>query len=206
MALDAVKKRYIPREHKFYRNHYHHVIMGLMVIIVIMISVMGVVLYQMFHRPLPTFAAVQANGQRMMLTSYDEPNLLADTILRWASTAATVAYTFDFVNYNRQINAVRPYFTEDGWKDYLQSVSGLIKTIVQNQLFINGVVAGTPVISNQGPLPEKGYTWRIQIPFLVTYQSANTTSKRRYYVVITIVRVPTSMNPQGIGIDQFVMS
>jgi len=84
-------------------------------------------------------------------------------------------------------------------------VDRLISTIVQNQLFVNGVVSGPPVISNQGPLPGKGYTWRVQIPFLVTYQSANTTTKRSFYVVITIVQVPTNINPQGIGIDQFVM-
>lgn len=205
-AVNAAQRRYIPQEHAFYRNHYHHVLIGLMLIIVLMIAAVGVVLYQVIHRPLPVFHAVKPNGQKMILTPYEDPNLLADTILRWASSAATVAYTFDFVNYNKEINAARPYFTDAGWQDYLHGISELIQSIVQNQLFVNGVVAGTPVIANQGPLPGKGYTWRIQIPFLVTYQSANTTSKRRYFVVITIVRVPTSVNPQGIGIDQFVMA
>jgi intracellular multiplication protein IcmL len=125
--------------------------------------------------------------------------------LRWASKAATVAYTFDFVNYNTQTAAARPYFTEDGWQDYLNSVNNLINTIVQNQLFVNGVVSGAPVISNQGNIPGRGYVWRVQIPFLVTYQSANTTSKQNYFVIISIVKVPTYVNKQGIGIDQFVM-
>jgi intracellular multiplication protein IcmL len=61
------------------------------------------------------------------------------------------------------------------------------------------------VIANQGPIPDKEYAWRIQIPFLVTYQSMNITTKRNFYVLISIVRVPTNVNPQGIGIDQFVM-
>src|SRR5690606_23717340 len=100
-----------------------------------------------------------------------KPNLLPETIIRWASKAAVLAYTFDFVNYNEQVNAVRPYFTNAGWNDYQRSVSSLINTVVQNQIFVYGIISGTPVISNEGVLPNKGYVWRVQIPFLVTYQS-----------------------------------
>jgi|SRR5579885_1866624 intracellular multiplication protein IcmL len=205
MALDDIQDRYIARNNDFYRNHYHHVIIGLMVVVVIMMVALGVVIYQIKNRPLPQFNAITPDGKRMLLIPYDEPNLLPDTILRWASKAATVSYTFDFVNYNKQIAAAHPFFTDAGWQDYVRSVSSLISTIVQNQLFINGVVAGTPVISNQGPLPGKGYAWRVQIPFLVTYQSANVTYNRGFYVVLSIIQVPTSLNKQGIGIDQFVM-
>ena len=205
MALDDIQKQRVPQETNFYRNHYHRVIIFLAIVIVTMIVAVAVLLNQILHRPLPQFDAMQPDGKRMTLTSYNEPNLQPQTILQWASKAATVAYTFDFVNYRKQIAAVRPYFTNDGWLDYQGSVRGLINTIVQNQLFINGIVSGTPVISNQGKVPGKGYVWRIQIPFLVTYQSANTTSKQKYFVVISIVRVSTEVNPQGIGIDQFVM-
>ncbi|VVC76687.1 hypothetical protein AQUSIP_20110 [Aquicella siphonis] len=205
MALDDKQEIYIARKNDFYREHYHHVIMGLMGTIVLMMVTLGVVLYQVLNRPLPQFNAVQPDGETMLLIPYEQPNLLPSTILRWASKAATVSYTFDFVNYNNQIAAARPYFTEDGWQDYLNSVSKLISRIVQGQLFINGIVSGTPVISNQGPLPGRGYVWRVQIPFLVTYQSANATSKNSFYVVLSIVQVPTSVNKQGIGIDQFVM-
>lgn len=205
MVFKSVREKYIPRNNDFYRNHYHHVIYGLMVIIVLLIGAVGGVLYQTLYRPLPMFNAVQPNGNKMDLVPYQEPNLLPDTMLHWASKAATAAYTFDFYNYNQQIAAVKPYFTDAGWRDYLQSVNGLISTIVQNQIFVNGVVAGAPVISNQGPLPNIDYAWRIQIPFLVSYQSANTTTIRNFLVALTIVRMPTNINPQGIGIEQFVM-
>ena len=205
MALDDIKEQYIPRDNNFYRRHYQRILYALMVAIVLAISAVGLVLYQMLNRPLPTFDAIQADGKTMLLRPYDEPNYLPDTIIRFASKGAVLAYTFDFVHYNEQIASARPYFTDDGWNDYLRSVNTLIQNIVQNQLFVNGVVSGQPVISNQGPLPGRGYTWRVQIPFLVTYQSANTTTRRSFYVIITVVKVPTATNPQGIGIDQFVM-
>ena len=205
MALDVSQQAYVARNNDFFREHYHHVLLGVMLLIIIMIAALSVVFYQIYNRPHPQFNAVQPDGKKMLLIPYDEPNLRPDTILRWASKAATVAYTFDFVNYNQQIAATSQFFTPDGWLDYQRSVSGLIQTIRENQLIINGVVSGAPVISNEGPLPGKGYVWRIQIPFLVTYQTGSTTTRRNYFVVLSIVRVPTSVNRQGIGIDQFVM-
>ena len=205
MALDDIKEDYIAKNNDFYRNHYHHIIMGIMAVVLLMMFAIGFVFYQVANRPLPQFNAMQPDGKSILLIPYDQPNLSPETIVRWASKAAILAYTFSFENYNNQIQEARPYFTEDGWQDYLSSVENLITTIVQNQLIINGVVSGTPVISNQGPVPGRGYVWRLQIPFLVTYQSANTSIKRNFYVVISIVRVPTNINKQGIGIDQFLM-
>lgn len=203
MAISGIKERI--HQPNFHRDYYHYVLVLLMVVIILMMAAVGAVLYEMYKRPLPVFYVTNPKAQKMQLTPFDEPNLLPDTILRWASKAAVGAYTFDFYNYRTQINSVRPYFTDDGWQDYLRSVEPLINRIVENQLFVNGVVSGIPVISNQGPLPGKGYTWRVQIPFLVTYQSANITTKRNFLVIITVVRVSTNINPQGIGIDQFVM-
>lgn len=205
MALDAAKEKYIPKDNGFYRQYYSYFFYVLMFLIVVLMIAVGLVLYQVANRPLPAFYAKQQDGKTMQLISFDEPNLLPDTIIRFASKAAVTAYTFDFVNYESQISLARPFFTAGGWGDFNSSISNLISTIVQRQLFVSGVVSGPPVISNQGPLPGKGYVWRVQIPFLVTYQSANVASTRKYFVVVTIVKVPTSVNPQGIGIDQFVM-
>lgn len=205
MAFESVKQRYMPRDNIFYRQHAHHVVYGVMALIGLLIIAMGVVLYQVIKRPLPVFKAATLTGPSMQLTPFLAPNLLPDTILRWASEAATLAYTFDFDHYKDQIALARPYFTQDGWNAYLASANDLIASITQNQLIVNGVVAGTPVISNQGPLPDKGYTWRMEIPFLVTYTSGSTSTQRAFYVVITAVQIPTTENPQGIGIDQFVM-
>lgn len=205
MVIDNLSKKYIPSENSFYKNYYHYFLGLIIALIALLLVVIVVVFYQVTHIPLPVFTAAQPDGKTLSLTSSSEPNLLPNTILEWASTAATRAYTFSFEQYNEQLALARPYFTDDGWQDYLNSVRYLIDTIVQKQVFVNGVVAGTPVISNQGPLPDKGYVWRVQIPFLVTYQSTSGPEKRNYYVVLSIVRVPTEVNPRGIGIDQFVM-
>lgn len=206
MALEQIQAKYIPRNNQFYRDYYHYFLYGLMVVLVMTLAAVGMVLREILHRPLPEFAAVQSNGQVMKLTPFEEPNLLPDTLLSWAGKAASTAYTFDFVNYEKEIAQARSYFTDAGWADFRAAISGTLSTIVKNQLFVTGVVSGAPVIANQGLLPGKGYVWRVQIPFLVTYQSANTTTEAFFIVIVCIVRVPTSTNPQGIGIDQFIMA
>ena len=186
-------------------DHSQKMIIALVFAMMLVLVVASWILYQVFHRPLPSFRALATNQHTMPLTPSDEPNLLPATILQWASKAAVAAYTFDFVNYNKQIELAHPYFTEAGWSAYQSSVARVIERVVAGQLFASGVVTGTPVISNQGQLPGHGYTWRVQIPFLVTYQSAEETRSTSYIVILTIVKVSTNDNPDGIGIDQFQM-
>ncbi len=189
----------------FYRNYQPRFIVVLMGATVVAMVWVGIVLFQVYHRPLPSFYATQPNGQRMTLQPQDLPNMVSDTILHFACKAAVAAYTFDFVNYKAEIGLARTYFTDAGWDDYLNSVAGVVRGIAQNKLFVTGVVNGTPVISNQGDI-DGVYSWRVQIPFLVTYQSAQTAEQRKFTVLITVVRVPTVDDPLGIGIDQLVMS
>jgi intracellular multiplication protein IcmL len=189
----------------FYRNHYHHVFIILLMLIVCLLAALGAVIYEILNRPLPAFTAIQKDGKTLTLMPFDQPNLLPDTILRWASKAAVAAYTFDFANYQQQITAARPYFTEEGWESYRNSISEVVQSVKQGQLFVNGIVSGVPVISNQGNIPGKGNAWRVQMPFLGTYQVGNRIDKRNFYVLLSIVQVPTTVNKQAIGIDQFIM-
>lgn len=50
------------------------------------------------------------------------------------------------------------------------------------------------------------YTWLVQMPLLVTYQSASEFSQQNNIVTMRITRVSTLNSPRGIGIDQFVVA
>lgn len=189
----------------FYRYHYDKIVMILLILIFTVLVIASIVMYQVFHRPNPVFSATDPDGKSLPLVASDSPNLLPDTLIRWASKAAVAAYTFDFVNYNKQVNQLRPYFTSSGWSDYVRSIAGLINTVKKNQIFVSGVVSGPAVISNQGELPGKGFVWRIQMPFLVTYQSTDASTKKQYTMIVTIIRVPARVNPAAIGIDSMAM-
>lgn len=191
---------------KFYRIYYSQLILFGMVLIAVMMLIIAIIFYELYTQPLPKFQAQQPDGKQMVLTPFTEPNLQSETLLKWASKAASTAFTFNFVNHNTQLNTMKPYFTEDGWRDFSRAISGTVDRAVANQLFVYGVVTGAPIVKNQGELPGKGYSWRIQIPFLVTFSTLSGSQKSyNYYVVMTLVSVPTHINPQGVGIDQFLM-
>ncbi len=189
----------------FYHQYYQWIIYLFVIAILIVFGLTGLVFYQFMHRPLPQFSAAMPDGRGMVLNSYDEPNLMPATLVRWASKAAVAAYTFNFVDYAKQIESARPYFTPGGWQAYQDAISGVITRIVKGQVFVYGVVTNPPVIVNQGLRPGYPYSWHMQIPFLVTYQGAEESRTSDYYVILTMVRVPTTTNPAGIGIETFVM-
>lgn len=203
--MSSARQEILTEPFNFYREYYQGFLILLVTLIFVMLIMAGVVLYQIMHRPLPLYIAVAADGRQMQLVAHDEPNFLPDTLLHWANKAAVAAYTFDFANYNKQLAEARPYFTQAGWDNYRSSISGLLSSIVSNQVFVNGVVVGPGVITNQGDFTGHGFAWRIQFPFLVTTQGSETTVQKYYTLILTVVKVPTQINPTGMGVDQFVM-
>ena len=204
MAFEAVKKKYIPEENSFYRNYYHYFFYVMALLVFALLAMAGVVIHILNNRPEPVFYAKDPDNKTMLLTGTSQPNLLPDTIIRFASKAAVLAYTYDFAHYEAQLAAVKPYFTKSGWDAFNSKLANQIQDVRTKRLFVNGVVVGTPVINNQGELPDRGYVWRVVIPFLITFQSASETSKSNYTIEVSVVHVPTTDNPQGIGIDQFI--
>ena len=72
------------------------------------------------------------------------------------------------------------------------------------KLIVSAVATKAPVILQKGLL-NGVYAWRVQMPLLVTYQSANEFSQQNNVVTILISRVPTLNSPRGIGIAQFIV-
>ena len=87
----------------FYKDFYQQVLYLFLFIVMAVYAAAGYLFYQVTHRPLPQFSAVMPDGRGMVLSSYDEPNLMPATLVRWASKAAVAANTFNFVDYKSQI-------------------------------------------------------------------------------------------------------
>lgn len=203
--MNALHQKVMHRDNHFYRHYYQWLLWSVLIVIGIILAALVWMVYEVSHRPLPVFYAKAPNNNQLQLTASLSPNLYSSTIITWASKAAVAAYTFDFANYNTQLSAARPYFTEAGWASFRSSVAPAIASVVQKQLIVSSVVNGAPIISNQGPLADYDYVWRVQLPFLVTYQAAEGVSQNNYTVILTIIKVPSNINPAGIGIDQFIM-
>ncbi len=188
----------------FYRDNYRRVIAIL--IIFLMANVLLVIgLVYVALRPQQTnYYATMNDGSVMQMYPLSEPNLPQSAILEWGNQAAIAAYTLDFRNYVKQFTAVRPYFSDEGWEAFRAGVKkNVIPKLTENQLRATAVARQPPILLEQGSLNGR-YTWRVEIPMLVSYQGASgEPQKQNMSVRMTIVRMKEYMNPRGIGIVQF---
>lgn len=157
-------------------------------------------------RPKQTYYVDPPEGQTREVFPLTEPNVTPTSLVNWVTQAVTSAYTLDFYNYQDNIDSLKQYFTFDGYDNYLTALnnSGTLKKIITDKLIVSAVAINTAVILQEGMM-NNIYSWKVQIPLLLNYQGASTTSTQKTVVVnVLINRVPTDLAPKGIGIAQIV--
>jgi len=178
------------------------IIFGLLVTIALAIALIA----YLATRPIEyRYFTTDPEGRIREITALNKPMPASDQVLNWAATAVTRAYTMSFANYQQQLDDIRHNFTNEGWRGFEEALrrAGFIDGIVRNQFVTTSVVREAPVIVAQG-LVGDAYAWRVQVPIVVTYQSANIRDPKSLMVEITVVRRPETENPAGLGIAQFV--
>lgn len=178
---------------------------SLFVSFAILLSVI-VALVVHYTRPEQKYFIDTVSGSDIEVFPLSEPNVTSTSIIKWVTQAATSAYTLDFYQYQENIDALREYFTIDGYENYVQSLqaSNSLNKIIEEKLVVTAVATDTAVILQEGEMAGV-YTWRIQVPLLLNYQGASTTgTKKTIAVGLLVTRVPTNEAPKGIGIAQIV--
>lgn len=200
-ALVAVAMR-----NNFYRDGQRK-IMGILLISMIANFILASMLvYIITHPPAPKYFATSINGRITPLFAMNEPNQSDSAVLQWANQAAIAAFTYNFVNYRSELQASSGFFTADGWDQFLNALqqSNNLEAVKVKKLIVSAVATRAPVILQKGILNGR-FAWRVQMPLLVTYQSASEFSQQTNVVTMLISRVSTLNSPRGIGIAQFVV-
>ena len=205
MVDDAVEL--VRLRNNFYRDNYRRIVGALLFLLVIIIMMIGTILYQIINRPEPRYFATTVDGRIMPLYPLSEAMLSPGELLQWSHRAAIAAYTYNFVNYRDAMQQLQNQFTPDGWKYYEEAlrVSRNLELVIAKKLVVSAVATGTPVILDQAVVDGR-YSWKVQIPLLVSYQSPNEQTQKPVVVMMIISRVPTVDMPKGIAIVSFVAS
>ncbi len=205
MVDDAVEL--VRLRNNFYRDNYRRVVGALMVLLVIVVTLVGVVFYQIVNRPEPKYFATTVDGRIMPLFSLSEAMLSPGELLQWAHRSAITAYTYNFVNYRDAMQQLQNQFTSAGWRYYEDALrtARTLEMVIAKKLVVSAVATGTPVILDQAVISGR-YSWKVQVPLLVTYQSPNEQTRQSMVVTMIISRVPTVDMPKGIAIVSFVSS
>lgn len=200
-ALIAVAMR-----NSFYRDGQRKVMIVLLLSILCNVVLAGILTYVLTHPPAPKYFATSINGRITPLFALDQPNQSDSAVLQWANQAAIAAFSYNFVNYRTELQASSGFFTAEGWDQFLKALeeSNNLIAVKAKKLIVSAVATKAPVILQKGVLNGR-YAWRVQMPLLVTYQSASEFSQQNNVVTVLISRVSTLNSPRGIGISQFIV-
>ncbi|STX50632.1 protein IcmL (DotI) [Legionella busanensis] len=200
-SLTAVTLR-----NEFYRDGQRKMVLGLLISLLTNFALGCMLAYLLTHPPAPKYFATSINGRITPIFPLNEPNQSDSAVLQWANQAAIAAFTYNFVNYRDELQAASGFFTADGWQQFLVALqqSNNLDAVKAKKLIVSAVATRAPIILQKGLLNGR-YSWRVQMPLLVTYQSASEFSQQNNVVTMLITRVSTLNSPRGIGIAQFVV-
>lgn len=205
MVDDAVEL--VRLRNDFYRDNYRRLVGCVLLLLAIVVLLVSIVFYQIINRPAPKYFATTVDGRIMQLFPLSEAMLSPAELLQWAHRAAVSAYTYNFVNYRSAMQQLQNKFTPDGWHYYEDALrtARTLEMVIAKKLVVSAVATGTPVILDQAIVSGR-YSWKVQIPLLVTYQSPNEQTQQPMVVTMIVSRVPTVDMPKGIAIVSFVSS
>jgi intracellular multiplication protein IcmL len=201
----AVELSYL--RNNFYRDNYRKVLVALLVMVIANVILALAAVHVIKNPPMPKYFATSNDGRITLLHPLSAPVLSVNSITEWATRAATASYTFDFVNYRKSLQEASQYFTGTGWRSFERALvsSNNLKLVLSKKLVTTAVAQGAPVILKRGVL-NGAYSWQVQLPMLVTYQSASMNVKQPLLVTMLIRRVDVGNNPAGIAISQYIAS
>lgn len=204
MAEDALTA--VALRNNFYRDGQRKMIFILLISMASNFVLGAMLVYMLTHPPAPKYFATSINGRITPLFPMTEPNQSDSAVLQWANQAAIAAFTYNFVNYRSELQASSGFFTSEGWDQFLSALqqSNNLDAVKAKKLIVSAVATRAPIILQKGLLNGR-FAWRIQMPILVTYQSASEFSQQNNVVTMLITRVSTLNSPRGIGISQFVV-
>lgn len=203
MAEDALQ--IVQLRNNFYRDNYRKVVVILLLLIISNVILAGGVYYLFTHRPKPDYFATSPDGRITKLYPLSAPVISTSALLSWVTQAAVASYTYNFVDYRKQLQDASAFFTPDGWRNFEDALvkSRNLETVIAKKLVVTAVPTGAPVIVDRRVINGR-FAWKVSMPVLVKYQSSSTSYQQALVLTIIVTRVPVLSDPKGIAISQFI--
>lgn len=152
------------------------------------------------------YFATDSLGQIRVLTALDRPIQSKGEVVNWTTKAITEAFTFGFSNYRETFEIAKLNFTDSGWRGFQQAIEArkILEDVTNNKYVASAALREAPVVTQEGIADGQRWGWKIEVPLLVTYESASAHSTASFLAEIVVVRRPESENPSGLGIAQIV--
>jgi len=191
---------------EFYRDGYRTMLRLAMIEGCVILGLLAVIFaIVVAYQPENRYFATTEDGRLVPMEPLSEPNLSSPALLSWAAQSATETMTFGFHDYRRRLQESSRHFTREGWASFVKALqdSGIIDAVETNRQVITAAPRQAPTILSEGML-NGVYTWKLELPMMVTYQTGSQQRNVSMTIQLTVVRVPKLESPNGVGISQWV--
>lgn len=213
MAENALK--IIFTRNQYYRSQYLLALGALFLTYIVNATLVGVLIYVVQNPTEPLYFATDDVGRLIRVVPVSRPNMTTEDAAKWAIRAVEDSYSYDYVNYRRQLQHAQGYFTDYGWRKYMEALkaSRNLVAVKQRKMIIEAKVVGSPVVRASGNLGGK-YAWKFEMPVLLTNlvppYDPQTDPQSRFAnalnVTVIVQRQPILQSKNGLGVLQLVAS
>lgn len=167
----------------------------------------------MFKRPYPAFIGIPVDdkGQRIAgkpligLRGLAAPIRNTRSVASWAGRVATLAYTYNYLDFDQRMASLRGSFTAGGWNGFTaaQAAANLPESLIASFYHFNASLARAPVVT-QHMMMAGVMTYQVEVPINVTFYNTKGSTHRPLLILMTVEHVPTVDNPRGLGVVNFI--
>ncbi len=199
---------------KFKTDSSSSLVSSLLISLVVGIALTLIALFLFFNRPQPVYFATDPNHQLIRIEPLDQPFIRDADLQGWTAMTISRIFNFDFLDYDINLNRIRPDFTDNGYsalRGILEAPGALVDTISQKKAQVSAAVASVPRVVNEaiflGPLGQKYWYWNVRANVIISYSTINVAAQVQCSVAnLVIRRVDPDQNPRGIAIQSFELT
>ena len=199
-ALAAIFAR-----NNFYKSSFHNLLkVYFLLCCVTVILLYFIVEYRRDHTK-PFYFATDALGQVLQLPSLNQAYLEDEEVTEWVKYVVEHLYSYNFVNYRKDLHEIRPYFTSKGYNELMLGLkrSNNLNAVRANRLVVYPDNFKQPIIVKKGIKGNK-YSWIVQADLNVVYENELKKIVQPIRVDLLVQRESRLNNTDAIAIAQLV--
>lgn len=193
----------------FYRRKFRFVLSVYILSLITNVVLIGIIFYLVKNPTLPLYFAADNMGRLLPDIPSRVANMSNQDVASWAVEAVESAYSYDFINYRAQLQNSQKYFTDYGWRTYMDAlrVSNNFIALKERKMVVIAKVVAPPKQVNQGIIGG-AMAWKFEMPVLVTYLMPPFTDKNKItnalIVSVIVQRQSMLQSYKGLGVIQII--
>jgi intracellular multiplication protein IcmL len=192
----------------YYRDGYRILLrVSLVQAAVILLLLVSITVMAISMKPRIVYFATTSDGRIINIVPLNEPYRTNAEIAAWTVDTARNVMRFGYNDYRERLQQVSEKFTAGGWDSFNKALkeANFIDAIQARKLVVMLDPNAAPEIQNEGE--RNGvYTWYVQFPVTIKFDGDQPPQAMSRMLRLQIVRVSTLQNPDGISIEQWVLS